>query len=353
MILPEEYVIEKFYTFGYQPKHNRYNKTYQCGCPICREGKSLGSTRRCFFIPKNNNIFCHNCGWSSTPYNWIKKVAGLDDQHILTEVSKFDYSKEVSFKDVDIKKEYVAPTLPDDSINLFDNQQLSFYSDNKVVKECMELVNRRRLLTAINRPKSLYISLKDKTHKNRLIIPFVDERNDIVFYQSRTVLQQDLQSKSKYVSKIGSDKALYGINNVNIDLNYLFLFEGPINAMFTKNGLAVAGISKGNHNFTPLQEQQLNRFTLMNRIWVLDSQWIDKTSLVKTKKLLEQGEKVFIWPEKYGKQLKDFNDICMKYSLDEITPDFIIANSYTHLQGMVLLSQIIKAHSSYAPLSGK
>ena len=167
------------------------------------------------------------------------------------------------------------------------------------------------------------------------------------------MLQQDLQSKSKYVSKIGSDKALYGINNVNVDLNYLFLFEGPINAMFTKNGLAVAGISKGNHNFTPLQEQQLSRFALMSRIWVLDSQWIDKTSLVKTKTLLEQGEKVFIWPEKYGKQLKDFNDICMKYSLDEITSDFIIANSYTHLQGMVLLSQIIKAHSSYAPLSGR
>ena len=77
------------------------------------------------------------------------------------------------------------------------------------------------------------------------------------------------------------------------------------------------------------------------------------TSLDKTKKLLEQGERVFIWPEKYGKQLKDFNDICMKYNLDEITPDFVIANSFTHLQGMVLLSQIIKAHSSYAPLSGK
>lgn len=345
MTLPEEYVIEKFYTFGYQPKHNRYNKTYQCGCPICREGKSFGVKRRCFFIPKHNNIFCHNCGWSSTPYNWIKKVSGLDDRQILTEISKFDFSKEVSFKDVEIKKEYVAPTLPDDSINLFDTQQLSFYQKDKVVAQCIDLMKSRRLFTAVNKPKSLYISLTDKTHKNRLIVPFVDEQNNIVFYQSRTVLPQDLQSKPKYMSKIGSDKALYGINNIDIDLNYLFLFEGPINAMFTKNGLAVAGISKGNHNFTPTQEQQLKRYSFMNRIWVLDSQWVDKTSFIKTKKLLEQGERVFIWPEKYGTSLKDFNDICMKYSLDEITSNFIVSNSFTQLQGMVLLSQITKAHS--------
>jgi len=343
MILPEEYIIEKFYTYGYQPKRNKYNKTYQCGCPICREGKSLGSKRRCFYIPKNNNIFCHNCGWSSPPLKWIEKISGLTYTQILDEASKYDTSKVYDFKDVVIKKEYVAPTLPTDSINLFDKTQVNFHKDNEVVRACLKLIKERRIHKSINKPKALYVSLKDKVHKNRLVIPFYNEHGDIIFYQSRTVIQSDGDIKSKYTSKMGSDKSLYGINNVKDDLNYIFLFEGPINAMFTKNGLAVAGISKGDHLFTETQQQQLTRFQFYNRIWVLDSQWIDNTSLVKTEKLLDKGETVFIWPAKYGKKLKDFNDIVMKYSLNEITPEFIIENSFTGLMGMVKLAEIKKA----------
>jgi len=343
MILPEEYIVEKFYTYGYQPKRNKYNKTYQCGCPICREGASLGVKRRCFYIPKNNNIFCHNCGWSSTPFRWILKVSGLTYIDLIEEVKKFDSTNYTELKDVEIEKTYVAPTLPDDAINLFDKTQVKFYKDNKVVVECLKLIKERRLHKAINKPKALFVSLKDKTHKNRLIIPFYNEKSEVVFYQSRTVLQSDNDNKSKYTSKIGSDKSLYGINNVIEDLNYVFLFEGPINAMFSKNGLAVAGISKGDHLFTETQQQQLTRFQFYTRIWVLDSQWIDNTSLVKTEKLLDKGETVFIWPAKYGKKLKDFNDIVMKYSLNEITPEFIIENSFTGLMGMVKLAEIKKA----------
>lgn len=341
MILPEEYIIEKFYTYGYQPKRNKYNKTYQCGCPICREGKSFGTKRRCFYIPKNNNIFCHNCGWSSPPIKWIEKVSGLSYSQILVEASKYDTTKVYDFKDTVIKKEYVAPTLPDDCINLFDVTQVKFYKNDEVVKACLKLIKDRKLHKAINKPKALYVSLKDKTHKNRLVIPFYDERGDIVFYQSRAVLPTD--TKAKYTSKVGSDKSLYGINNVDVDSNHVFLFEGPINAMFTKNGLAVAGISKGNHLFTQVQEDQLKRYQFLTRVWVPDSQWIDKTSLVKTEKLLNDGESVFIWPEKYGKKLKDFNDICIKYNLNEITHDFIIEHTYTDLQGLVKLAEIKKA----------
>ncbi len=344
MILPEEYIIEKFYTYGYQPKRNKYNKTYQCGCPICREGKSLGIKRRCFYIPKNNNIFCHNCGWSSVPIKWIEKVSGLTYAQILDEANKYDTSKVYDFKDTVIKKEYVAPTLPTDSINLFDKTQVTFYKDNEVVRSCLKLIKERRIHKAINKPKALYVSLKDKSHKNRLVIPFYNDKGDIVFYQSRTVLPTDNPTKAKYISKIGSDKALYGINNIDSDINYLFLFEGPINAMFTKNGLAVAGISKGNHLFTQTQQDQLDKFKFFNRVWVLDSQWIDKTSLVKSEKLLQNGEMVFIWPEKYGKRLKDFNDIAMKYNLNEVTIDFILDNSFTQLQGLIKLAEIKKAH---------
>ena len=57
----------------------------------------------------------------------------------------------------------------------------------------------------------------------------------------------------------------------------------------------------------------------MHRIvWVLDSQWLDKTACDKTMKLLEAGETVFIWPFDIGHKYKDFNEMVIDQKLDEI-----------------------------------
>ncbi len=50
MVLPEAYVIQKFYQFAGSPKYNRLTKTYQGGCPVCREGKSWGRKKRLFYV---------------------------------------------------------------------------------------------------------------------------------------------------------------------------------------------------------------------------------------------------------------------------------------------------------------
>ena len=84
--LPEDFVILKFYELGYYPKYNKFNNVYQCSCPICKEGRSLGKKRRCYYIPKNDNIFCHNCGWSSKPLKWIKEISGVSDADVIKEL---------------------------------------------------------------------------------------------------------------------------------------------------------------------------------------------------------------------------------------------------------------------------
>ena len=60
MVLPEAYIVQKFYQYAGQPKYNRLAKTYQGGCPVCREGKSWGKKRRLFFVVKDN-ISYYNC----------------------------------------------------------------------------------------------------------------------------------------------------------------------------------------------------------------------------------------------------------------------------------------------------
>ena len=322
--LPEDFVILKFFELGFYPKYNKFNNVYQCSCPICREGKSLGKKRRCYYIPKNENIFCHNCGWSGKPLRWIKEVSGTTDKDIIKELKDHvPDAEDIVERSEDTKPNFKVATLPKDSINLSDKLQLDFYNNSSVVTAVRHLIKERRLDTAVNKPSALYVSLTDMVHKNRLIIPFINENGDL--------------------GKVNAEKTLFNIDRVSSDHDCVYIFEGPINAFFTKNSIAVAGITERGKSFTQRQEEQLNTtLKWYDKTWILDSQWVDQASLVKSEVLLKQGERVFIWPEKFGKRFKDFNDIAIACKIDEIKWSFIEKNTFDGIEGIVRLSEIKK-----------
>jgi len=254
--LPEDFVVLKFFELGYYPKYNKFNNVYQCSCPICREGKSLGKKRRCYYIPKNENIFCHNCGWSGKPLKWITEVSGHTSADVIQELK--EYVPDITdIVEEEAPVKVVTDTLPKDCINLSDTAQLDFYKNNDMLRTATQTIKNRRLDTAVNKPDSLYISLVDKVHKNRLVIPFINENKEIEFYQSRTLLNRDNKVKPKYLGRINAEKTLFNIDRVSTDHNTVYIFEGPLNAFFTKNSVAVAGITERGRSFTTRQEQQL------------------------------------------------------------------------------------------------
>lgn len=229
--------------------------------------------------------------------------------------------------------------LPKDSINLFDKQQVSFYKDNFYVNKALEIIKNRRLDTAENRPKSLWISLTDPVHKDRLVIPFYDLDDSIVHYQSRTIVERKGKTFPKYLSKQNSEKTMFGINNVDEQSKYIFITEGPIDACFLKNGLAVAGIneSKG-AAFTRKQQDQIAKFPLHEVIWVLDNQRIDTASKKKTAMLAKSGYKVFLWPEEL-KKFKDLNEVCVAAHTNVIPEKFILKHTYSGVKASLMLSK--------------
>ena len=344
MILPEAYIIQKFYQYAGRPKYNRLAKTYQGGCPVCREGKSWGRKRRLFYVVKDNYFHCHNCGWHSNPLNWIIEVSGETFEKLLEESKEFD----ILPKDIDEEQEInsfvekiLKQKLPEDSINLFDENQTDYYKESNIIKQALHYINNRKLNTAINKPKALYISLKDKTHKNRLVIPFYDTNNKIIHYQTRTLIFADYSHRPKYLSKIRSEKSIFNINQVTDKEDTIYIFEGPIDACFVSNGVAVAGITENSDSlYTKLQHNQLKAFPLHKKIIVLDSQWKDQAAKNKTSILLDLGHKVFIWPKKLGTKYKDFNDIAMGLKTNQIPTTFIDEHSHSGLKGKVLMSQI-------------
>lgn len=340
--LPEEYVLQKFYEHAGYPKHKKITNVHEAGCPICQEGHSWGKKRRSYYIPKEHVICCHNCGWYSTPRKWIQHVTRMSYEEIDYELQTGDFRyidmspKSTSSMIVNT----VVESLPKDSINMFDTQQLRYYSNSQVVKKCLDLIASRRLDTAVNRPKSLYLSLTDPVHKNRLCIPFYDTSGDIAHYQTRGFMPKDLEERPKYLSKINSNKTLFNINNVSVDAEEIYIFEGPIDSFFMKNSVATAGIQESSESvFTSRQRHMINTRPFAKHVWILDNQWSDQASRNKTKLLIEQGFSVFIWPKNF-RQFKDFNDLAINYKLDVVSPTFVRRNTYTGMTARLMLSKI-------------
>jgi hypothetical protein len=321
--LPEDFVVTKFYQYVGNPTKNRYNNTYQGSCPMCREGSSWMKKKRFYFIPEKNLVFCHNCGYKKNPVNWISELCNITISSLLKEVQEYSPSFS-SFVLEDTKPtKIVVDTLPKDCINLFDEAQIKFYRSNPFIVNALDFLRRRNLLNAANNPKAFYISLNDKFHKNRIIIPFYDENGKIVHYQSRS-LDEQKDLRPRYISKLNSEKTIFNIDKIDLSFDTIFIFEGPFNSCFVKNGVAVGGIQENSYQlYTKKQEEQISKFPFHKKVWVLDSHHKDTAAHNKIKKLLQLKEAVFIWPKKIGELYKDFNDICIGFDINEVSDKFI------------------------------
>lgn len=338
--VPKEYTIKKFYEYGYGVKYIKSNNSYNCSCPICLEGKSFKKKKRCFFMVDKDIIYCHNCGWSSKPLKWIKEVTGLSFDDIKHEINDGEFNIINLDKINNIKiDDNCIDSLPSDSIDLSNESQLLYYKSNSIILKAIQYIKYRRLDTACNKPKSYFISLNDFVHKNRLILPFYDKNEDILFYQSRAMglSFDDKIEKIKYLSKSGSQKTIFNLNNISNKSDYIFIHEGPIDSCFVINGIGIGGINdKSDTNFNKIQMNQLSYYNLTHEfIWCLDSQWIDSASMSKTKILLSQGESVFIWPKIIGTKYKDFNSLCIDNKLDQIPEKMIIDNTLCGRGGLL------------------
>lgn len=319
MDLPESLVIQYFFQYSGYPEYNRTAGVYNACCPVCREGKSWGKKKRLFFVPSKNKLYCHNCqrGWN--PVSWIQEVSGKSFFEIMEEASLCEFIPiEMKKTQEKVVKKNDNP-LPINSINLFNQTELQYYHDNKIVQDAIKFIERRRLNTALNKV-DLFLSLRDYTYKNRITIPFRELNNKIIFYQCRALYKDDEEDGRKYISKINSEISIFNVDKIDVDFPYIFQFEGPIDSMFVKNGVGMAGLT-----YTSTQKRQLERFLAHKRIWVLDNQRIDDAGKKKAIELVKRKETVFVWPKEFA-NYKDLNDLCVDRKLDFIDPKTIINN---------------------------
>jgi len=329
-MISEDFIVNIIYQNAKRVKFNKSQNLYNFECPICNEGKSSGIKRRGFYLLDTGVFSCHNCQRSWGAVKWVQTVTNYTYHEIIKLSNEYEYipheNDEMSFS-----KKKTTHTLPFDSINLSDELQLNYHKDEKYLKLSLDYIHTRRLDTAINKPKTYYISFKDFTHKNRLIIPFYDVNNKVIFYQTRTLDKSD--DGQKYLSKTGADFSLFGINKIIDGYKNIFMFEGPIDSMFVPNGVAMGGLSLKDN-----QLNQLRHFPFHDKIWVLDNQFDNCEVVARYNKLIESDEKIFFMPEKLSK-FKDLNELCCNAKIDTISPKFIENNTFRGIRAKLELSK--------------
>lgn len=328
MELNSEFIIETFYSYCKRPIHKKYQNVFNSECPVCKEGKSTGRTRRLFYFPHKQYFYCHNCVKSWRPFDWIKEVTGWTFPEIVKKNNEKEGTQQASKlvnEPVQVKELVEIPDLPENSIDLTDQSQLEFFKTNKYVGLALECCNNRRLFSAINSCNKFYLSLEDKVHKNRLVIPFYGDNHKVVSYQTRALTPNQFP---KYLTKFG-EKGLFGFDKISSEIPYVFVFEGPIDSMFVRNGIAMA-------SFAPTEKQinQINRLIGYEIIYVFDNDKNNKQTSRKIEKYIKEGKKIFIWPKEFSK-FKDFNEICCKLDLNEISWNFIVKNSASGSEALI------------------
>ena len=280
----------------------------------------------------DNNILTGNCSRGWTPFFWVKDACGLTFKEIKKELEGYSFDfRYKSITDQQDEKIFDLPALPGECVNLRDSLQLKYYSKYKVVTLAREYCEERRLFTAINSPKTFYCCLNDKFHGNRLIIPYFDDKGKVECYSSRKLLESD--TKAKYLLKFGSKKPVFNLSKVDENFPYIFLFEGQIDCMFVKNGVAVSGTK-----LTKEQEHAItSQYPFHKIIWVLDNFRFENKEVIKIiKDKMIKNEHVFLYDGDFS-PFKDLNLYCIKKEQDFIDPALLINGSYSGEKNLIRL----------------
>lgn len=139
----------------------------------------------------------------------------------------------------------------------------------------------------------------DSEKEPRIVIPIFNKENKMEAIQGRALRKNEI----RYITIKSHEHAnkIFGCERVDNSSDPVFVFEGPIDSVFIKNGIAMAG-GQVDINVVPFRDR---------RVWVLDNENRNPDTMHRYEKLIEQGESVVLW-DKSRWESKDINDMIVK-----------------------------------------
>jgi len=325
--------IDRSFLLQVSPKLQRFTKKkddlYNFRCPLCGDSQKNKLKARGYIHRKQNDYFymCHNCGVSTTFYNFLKQV----DPNLLQEYQLERYKngetgnnnypkpefEEFKTERPTFKKALELPTiesLPEAHFakNYIQQRRIpeTFYSQLYYAEDFAAFI------------QSLGIE-KEGLHQNdkRLVIPFYDKEKNLLAVQGRSLGE----SKLRYITlKLHDDnKKVYGLDRIDTD-ELVYVVEGPIDSMFLENAVATADSNL--ESITDVLDKS-------KVVLIFDNEPRNKEIVNKIHHAIDNHFNVVIWPEMV--EAKDINDMILDgFSPDEIQ-EFIDKNTFVNLRAMM------------------
>ena len=323
-----------------------------CRCPICGDSKKNPNKCRGYFYEKHGRYFykCHNCGFWSNVYNFLKEISpSLCKEYSLENFKNGMTNTKKKSKDKNKREEKMLnmnfgrkPKKPRDGYKILGG--LDSLKDLPEGHEAVDFANIRiipkqhwGLLYYTDDFGSLMKRL-DPTclptgKESRLVIPFFNKSGDVVAIQGRALNMNDesnARSTVKYITvKVDKsiDRLWYGLWRCD-PKKRVYVVEGPIDSLFIPNSIAMVGA--GAINNIP------NRLVDSDMVFALDNEPRNKQIVQYNEELVRQGKQVCIWPK--GIEEKDINDMSYNISTKKIRK-IIDENTFSGLEATARLRE--------------
>ena len=321
--------IDRQFLLRVSPKLQKFTQKkedlYNFRCPLCGDSSKNKIKARGYVYRKKNDYFymCHNCGASTTFFNFLSKV----DASIVKEYQLERYKNGETGNN-----NYKKPTFDEAKTKPVFREKITLESIDSLPEEhfAKTYVQSRKI------PKSFHSQLyfapdfkkfieelgveKDGLIENdkRLIIPFYDKDKNLVAVQGRALGE----SKMRYITvKIMEDvPKLYGLDRINMD-KMVYVVEGPIDSMFLDNAVATAD----SHLEGASQSLPKHNITL-----VFDNEPRNKDICKQIERAIENHFNVVVWPEFI--QEKDINDMILGGFTQPEIQDILENNTFLNLR---------------------
>lgn len=321
--------IDRTFLLQLSPKLQRFTKKkddlYNFRCPLCGDSQKNKLKSRGYVYRKKNDYFfmCHNCGASTTFYNFLKQVdpnlvkeyqlerykngETANNNYPKPEFSEYKASKPVFKKPIELPSIHSLPEAHFAKV---------YVQSRRIPEDFLSQLYYAEDFAAFI--QSLGIEKELHKEDKRLVIPFYDADKNLIAVQGRSLGE----SKLRYITlKLHDDNhKFFGLDRINQD-EMIYVVEGPIDSMFLNNAVATADSNL--ESITSVYDR--SKITL-----VFDNEPRNKEIVKKIDEAIEKHYNVVIWPEMI--EAKDINDMILEgFSPDEIQ-DIISKNTFVNLR---------------------
>ena len=295
---------------------------YSFRCPSCGDSQKNKSKCRGFVYAKKNKYFyiCHNCGISTTFYSFLQSIdSGLAREYSIERYINSGVSKKVDS----------APNLDVLSVKPVFRKNINLESIEELPEDhfAKAYVNMRRIPRQFQ--SQLYfcpnfqsfigdLGIDNKRlidNDSRLIIPFYDEKKNLIAIQGRALGNSDMRYITIKIDE-ESDK-IYGLDRVDWSKK-VYVVEGPIDSMFIPNCIATADANLS----------KVNRKDSV--VLIFDNEPRNKDIVKNMRNAIINNFSVCMWPEcvKY----KDINDMILNDMTESEILSIIDSNTFSGLR---------------------